>query len=108
MTIHTSDSELHDALRARLPAARVITDPLRRLAYGTDASFYRLVPRAVVVAESDDDVRAVVALTPLDRILLEKDGKVRPHREAGGGDEGGRNLGLAARAQRSALAHRDA
>ncbi len=39
---------------------RVVTDPLRRLAYGTDASFYRLVPRVVVVAESDDDVRAVL------------------------------------------------
>src|SRR5512137_1819817 len=60
MTNHTTDSELHAALQARLPAARVITDPLRRLAYGTDASFYRLVPRAVVVAESDDDVRAVL------------------------------------------------
>jgi D-lactate dehydrogenase len=60
MTVHATDSELHAALRVRLPAARVITDPLRRLAYGTDASFYRLIPRAVVVAESDDDVRAVL------------------------------------------------
>ena len=60
MTIHTTDIELHAALRARLPAARVITDPLRRLAYGTDASFYRLVPRVVVIAESEDDVRAVL------------------------------------------------
>jgi D-lactate dehydrogenase len=50
------------ALRAALPRARVITDPLRRLAYGTDASFYRRVPQVVVVADSEDDVRATLAV----------------------------------------------
>ncbi len=49
------------ALRARLPSDRVVTDPLRRLAYGTDASFYRLVPRVVVVAENEADVLATLA-----------------------------------------------
>ena len=38
-----TDRELHAALLRELPSARVVTDPLRRLAYGTDASFYRLV-----------------------------------------------------------------
>ncbi len=42
-----SMSALIDALRQRLPAERVITDELRRLAYGTDGSFYRLVPEVV-------------------------------------------------------------
>src|SRR5512144_1325697 len=55
------DTPLHAALRARLPAARVITDPLRRLAYGTDASFYRLVPRAVAVVDSEVELIAVLA-----------------------------------------------
>ncbi len=32
-------------LQAVIPAERVITDPLRLLAYGTDASLYRLVPK---------------------------------------------------------------
>ncbi len=44
-----------------LPAERVITDPLRLLAWGTDASFYRLVPKIVVVAESEQEVRWVLA-----------------------------------------------
>ncbi len=35
-----------------IPEQRLITDPLRTLAYGTDASFYRLVPQIVVRAES--------------------------------------------------------
>ena len=53
---------LVSALRARLPAGRVVTDPLRRLAYGTDASFYRLIPQVVVVAESEADVQATLAV----------------------------------------------
>ena len=35
---------------------RLITDPLRLLTWGTDASFYRLVPRIAVVVESEDEV----------------------------------------------------
>ena len=38
-------SDLIAALCAILPAHQVITDPLRRLAYGTDASFYRRRPK---------------------------------------------------------------
>jgi D-lactate dehydrogenase len=55
-----TDGELHVALRRQLPAARVVTDPLRRLAYGTDASFYRLVPRAVAIVDTEHEVRAVL------------------------------------------------
>ncbi len=49
-------AELLARLRAYLPAARLVTDPLRRLAWGTDASFYRLVPQIVVVVESEAEV----------------------------------------------------
>jgi len=54
-------SALISALRAHLPAERVITDELRRLAYGTDASFYRLIPEAVAIVDSEDDLRNVLA-----------------------------------------------
>ncbi|MGB2817581.1 MAG: FAD-binding oxidoreductase, partial [Burkholderiaceae bacterium] len=57
---HRQVSPLVSALRARLPAERVITDELRRLAYGTDASFYRLVPEVVAVVESEEDVQHVL------------------------------------------------
>ena len=43
-----------------LPPDRIIRDPLRTLAYGTDASFYRLIPRVVVKAESEKEVVAVL------------------------------------------------
>jgi hypothetical protein len=50
------------ALRDALPGARVITDPLRRLAYGTDASFYRLVPQVVLVVDSEPEVLVALAI----------------------------------------------
>ncbi len=31
-----------------IAADRIITDPLRTLAFGTDASFYRLIPQIVL------------------------------------------------------------
>jgi D-lactate dehydrogenase len=49
-------------LSALLPATRVYTDPLRLLAYGTDASFYRLVPKVVVEVACEDEVRRVLAV----------------------------------------------
>ena len=53
-------SPLIQALSRILPARQVITDNLRRLAYGTDASFYRLIPEVVAVVESEAEVQAVL------------------------------------------------
>jgi len=53
-------SPLIKALSRILPERQVITDPLRRLAYGTDASFYRLTPEVVAVVESEEEVQAVL------------------------------------------------
>jgi D-lactate dehydrogenase len=47
---------------AFVPASRLITDPLRLLTWGTDASFYRLVPKIIVVIESEDELRRLLAL----------------------------------------------
>ncbi|MDO8605743.1 MAG: FAD-binding and (Fe-S)-binding domain-containing protein [Phaeospirillum sp.] len=44
-----------------VPPERLITDPLRLLAYGTDASFYRLTPQVVVEVADEAEVRAVLA-----------------------------------------------
>jgi D-lactate dehydrogenase len=43
-----------------IPAARRVTDPLRTLAYGTDASFYRLIPKIVVKAHTEAEVAQIV------------------------------------------------
>ncbi|MEO8304757.1 MAG: FAD-binding and (Fe-S)-binding domain-containing protein [Betaproteobacteria bacterium] len=46
---------------AFIPGERLVTDPLRLVTWGTDASFYRLVPAIVVVVESEDEVRRLLA-----------------------------------------------
>ena len=47
---------LYADLASFIPAARLVTDPLRLLTWGTDASFYRLTPQLVVVVESEAEV----------------------------------------------------
>ena len=56
----------HQALAAALasvfPPQRLISDPLRTLAYGTDASFYRLIPQIVVIVETEAEVATLLRL----------------------------------------------
>ncbi len=58
----TAHAHLHRDLQQFIPAARLINDPLRTLAYGTDASLYRLIPQLVVRVESEDEMRRILAL----------------------------------------------
>ncbi len=60
-------SPLIQSLTRILPERQVITDNLRRLAYGTDASFYRMIPEVVVVVESEQEVSAVLHAARLHR-----------------------------------------
>ncbi len=53
-------SAIVQALKLILPKHRVIIDDLRRLAYGTDASFYRMIPEVVAVVESEQEVQALL------------------------------------------------
>lgn len=53
-------SPLIEALSRILPERQVITDSLRRLAYGTDASFYRMTPEVIAVVESEEEVQALL------------------------------------------------
>ena len=53
-------SPIIEALSRILPERQVITDSLRRLAYGTDASFYRLTPEVIAVVESEEEVQALL------------------------------------------------
>ncbi|SNY55435.1 FAD-binding and (Fe-S)-binding domain-containing protein [Paractinoplanes atraurantiacus] len=55
----TSDTDLTDSLR-RAGVADVLTDAAHRSAYSSDASLYRVVPRAIVRPRHDDDVAATL------------------------------------------------
>ena len=53
--------EFLNSLQQFIPADRLITDPLRTLAYGTDASFYRLIPQIVVRVESEPELIRIIS-----------------------------------------------
>jgi FAD/FMN-containing dehydrogenase len=49
-----------------MPAASpadATTDPLHLLAYGSDASFYRLLPKAVIKVHSEGEVQGLLRLS---------------------------------------------
>ena len=48
--------QLYSILSNVIPKERLIRDPLRTFAYGTDASFYRLIPKLVVRVRSEAEV----------------------------------------------------
>ena len=48
--------ELFQDLSGVIPGERLIRDDLRTLAYGTDASFYRLIPKLVVRVDTEAEV----------------------------------------------------
>ncbi|WP_339478410.1 FAD-binding and (Fe-S)-binding domain-containing protein [Pseudomonas fluorescens] len=51
-----------------IPADRRFDDPLSTLAFGTDASFYRLIPQLVIRVESEDEVVKLLQLAQRDHV----------------------------------------
>ena len=49
-------------LRGFIPEARLVSDPLRTLTYGTDASLYRLVPKLVVRVANESEMARILPL----------------------------------------------
>ena len=45
-----------------IPQERIYTDELRRLAWGTDAGFYRMIPRMVICAKDEEEVAVILKL----------------------------------------------
>ena len=54
--------EFLSELRQMIPAERVYTDELRRLGWGTDASFYRQIPQVVVRSDGEEEISKIVQL----------------------------------------------
>ena len=62
MSEYTSNSlptNFSHSIKLLIPESRRFTDPMSTLAFGTDASFYRLIPKLVVRVESEDEVVAI-------------------------------------------------
>ncbi len=56
--------ESYEKFRKKIAAVisgnNIITDPLRTLTYGTDASFYRLIPKIVINVENEKEVQLIL------------------------------------------------
>ena len=61
-------SEFLAAVERLIPAERRFDDPLSTLAFGTDASFYRLIPKLVVRVESEAEVVGLLKLAHAQRV----------------------------------------
>ncbi|WP_339407615.1 FAD-binding and (Fe-S)-binding domain-containing protein [Pseudomonas helleri] len=53
-----------------IPPDRRFTDALSTLAFGTDASFYRLIPKLVIRVESEDEVVELLHLARRDQVSV--------------------------------------
>ncbi|WP_394560754.1 FAD-binding and (Fe-S)-binding domain-containing protein [Aquipseudomonas alcaligenes] len=53
-----------------IPRERLFDDPLSTLAFGTDASFYRLIPKLVVRVESEAEVVRLLELASAQRVAV--------------------------------------
>ncbi|MBO4720200.1 MAG: FAD-binding oxidoreductase [Prevotella sp.] len=49
-------------LRQFLPSDRIYTDELRTLGWGTDASFYRQIPKVVIRSDGEEEISKIVGL----------------------------------------------
>ncbi|MDO7928386.1 FAD-binding and (Fe-S)-binding domain-containing protein [Pseudomonas sp. KFB-139] len=62
-----SENFIREARRL-IPENRRFDDPLSTLAFGTDASFYRLIPKLVIRVESEDEVVALLKLAQTEKV----------------------------------------
>src|SRR5450759_1600547 len=51
---------LYEQLVVKIDKSRIFHDPLYTLAYGTDASFYRLIPKMVIIAKDEMEVSLIL------------------------------------------------
>ncbi len=54
---------LYNRLSGTIDSGRMFHDPLHTLAFGTDASFYRLIPKLVIKAASEEEISLIMRET---------------------------------------------
>jgi D-lactate dehydrogenase len=65
-----NQTELGQQLAACIDSARILTRPIDRIAFASDASLYRLIPQAVVQPKDADEVRALFRFSREKKIPL--------------------------------------
>ena len=62
--------DLGNALARIVEPERVLSRPIERIAYAADASFYRLIPQAVVLAKSVEEVQGLFRFSRTHRVPM--------------------------------------
>ena len=92
-----SSEEIKSALAGMIAEERILIRPIDLIACASDASFYRLIPKAVVRAQGIDEIRGIICLQPTDAAA--NDLSSRRHQPVGSVDlgwiAGGRGAPLA-------------
>lgn len=50
----------HNRIKKAIEPEKIITDPLQTITFGTDASFYRLIPKIVINVETEREVQLII------------------------------------------------
>ena len=69
-TLSHTPHALGDALAQIVERERVLTRPIERIAYAADASFYRLIPQAVVLAKGVEEVQGLFRFSRTQRVPM--------------------------------------
>jgi D-lactate dehydrogenase len=68
--VSSARHSLSDSLAQIINRERVLTRPIERIAYASDASFYRLIPQAVVLAKSVEEIQGLFQFSRMHRVPL--------------------------------------
>ncbi len=58
------------AIEQQIPAERCFSDPLSTLTFGTDASFYRLIPKLVIRVEAEAEVVLILQQASIHKVAV--------------------------------------
>ena len=65
-----SSTTIKSSLAAEIDADRILIRPIDLIAFASDASFYRLIPKAVVLAKDEDEIAKLFAFSQREGIPM--------------------------------------
>jgi D-lactate dehydrogenase len=68
--VQISSEKIKAGLAASIDSGRILIRPIDLIAYASDASFYRLIPKAVVQTQGLEEIRALFAFSQRQRIPM--------------------------------------
>src|SRR5271157_3259235 len=68
--VQISSEEIKVRLAASIDSPRILIRPIDLIAYASDASFYRLIPKAVVLTQGLEEIRTLFAFSQQQRIPM--------------------------------------